>query len=260
MARSTQRPPRQGGLSQISATVTLALWQLRLTWRLLLVSGAGVVAAVILVCTVPLYSQVAMSAGLRDVLNGSDNATITIHGVAHLISHSATQKVADQIQQELQQNLGQQQLAGSQFSTQSPALPLVQSNDQVQLSGWPMPSAGSHVHVLEGRLPQDGGSTLEVALTSEAATHLNLTVGSTFTVTMAFLDPLDHEILSPLTLHVVGIFAPNSAGDNYWHGTSFASVPQGTQGVLYPVLASSKSYLNVLETVSNVASGGNPQN
>lgn len=259
MARSTQKPPRQGGLHRISATVTLAFWQLRLTWRLLLVSGAGVVAAVILVCTVPLYSQVAMSAGLRDALNTSDNATITIHGVAHLISRAATQKVANQIQQELQQNLGSQ-LAGSQFSVQSPGLPFDQQNDQIQLSGWSMQSASSHVHVLEGRLPQDGGTTLEVALTPDAAAHLNLTVGSTLTVTMAFLDPLDHEILSPLTLHVVGIFSPRLASDNYWHGTSFASVPQGKQGVLYPVLASSESYLSVLETVSNTASGGQPQN
>lgn len=259
MARSTQRPPRQGGLSRISATVTLALWQLRLTWRLLLLSGAGIVAAVILVCTVPLYSQVAMSAGLRDTLNTADNATITIHGVAHLISRAATQKVAEQIQQELQQNLGQQ-LAGSQFSIQSQALPLDQQNNQIQISGWSMQSTRSHVHILEGRLPQDGGATLEVALTPDAATHLNLTVGSTFNVTIAFLDPLDHEILIPLTLHVVGIFTPTAPNEQYWHGTSFVSVPQGQQGALYPVLASSTSYLSVLETASNTASGGQPQN
>lgn len=255
MARSTQ----QGSLSRISATVTLAFWQLRLTWRLLLISGAGVVAAVILVCTVPLYSQVAMSAGLRDILNTSDNATITIHGVAHLISRAATQQVGTQIQQELQQNLGSQ-LAGSQFSLQSPALPFDQRGDQIQLSGWSMQSVGGHIHMVEGRLPHDGGATLEVALTSEAATHLNLTVGSTFNVTIAFLDPADHEILSPITLYVVGIFAQNSPSDTYWHGTSFASIPQGKQGVLYPALVSSASYLTALEAVSNAASGNHPQN
>ncbi len=259
MAHSIQKPPRQGGLSRISATVTLALWQLRLTWRLLLVSGAGVVAAVILVCTVPLYSQVAMSAGLRDALNTSNNATITIHGVAQLISRSATQKVSGQIQQELQQNLGSQ-LAGSQFSVQSPALALDKRNNQVQLSGWSMQSASGHVRVIEGRLPRDGGSTLEVAITSEAAQGLHLTVGSTLTVTMPFLNANDNEILEPLPLHVVGIFAPNSSGDHYWHGTSFASVPQGRQGALYPMLASSESYLTVLEADSNTVSGGDLQN
>src|SRR5579885_2564268 len=104
MARSAQTPPRQE--SRIAATIVLAWWQLRLTWRLLIVAGFGVVTAVILVCTVPLYSQVAMSAGLRDALNTPENSSIIIHSVAHLISQSATQKVSQQIQQEMQQNLG----------------------------------------------------------------------------------------------------------------------------------------------------------
>src|SRR5215831_17970726 len=69
MARSIQRPPRQGGFSRVAAAVTLAWWQFRLTWRLLLVVGSGMLAAVMLVCTVPLYAQVALSAGLRGALN-----------------------------------------------------------------------------------------------------------------------------------------------------------------------------------------------
>src|ERR1700730_9172947 len=107
MARSTQKTPQQSGLGRISGTITLAFWQLRLTWRLLLVAGFGVVAAVILVCTVPLYSQVAMSAGLRDALNTPGNSWITIHSNANLISQAATQKMSRQIDQELRQNLGQ---------------------------------------------------------------------------------------------------------------------------------------------------------
>lgn len=42
--------------------VTLASWRLRRTWGLLAVIGLGVMAAVTLVCVVPLYSEVAMSA------------------------------------------------------------------------------------------------------------------------------------------------------------------------------------------------------
>ena len=259
MAHSTQKPPRQGGLSRISTTVTLALWQLRLTWRLLLVSGAGVVAAVILVCTVPLYSQVAMSAGLRDALNTSDNTTITIHGVAQLISRSATRKVSGQIQQELQQNLGSQ-LAGSQFSVQSPPLPISKQSNLVQLSGWAMRSASGHVHMVEGNLPQDSGATLDVAITPEAAQSLHLTVGSTLNVVMSFLNADDNEIVESLPLHVVGIFLPNSPGDHYWHGASFASIPQNKQGALYPMLTSNQSYLSVLEAASNTASGGDLHN
>src|SRR5262249_26971353 len=61
-------------------TVALALWRLRQTWRLLLVSGVGVLAAVVLVCAVPLFSQVALSAGLRDALSGFPFGTDVLVG------------------------------------------------------------------------------------------------------------------------------------------------------------------------------------
>src|SRR6202035_5846673 len=149
-----QRPPRPGGYSRVAAAVTLAWWQFRLTWRLLLVVGAGVVAAVVLVCTVPLYSQVALSAGLRDALNTPGDSSITIHSIAHLVSPPATEKIAEQIQQEVTQDIGPF-LAGSQFSAQSPGLPLGQGK-LLQLIGWSMSDASPHVQVLKGHLPQNG--------------------------------------------------------------------------------------------------------
>jgi ABC-type antimicrobial peptide transport system permease subunit len=258
MARSLQKPPRRGGSGRIAATVTLAWWQLRLTWRLLLVVGAGVVAAVILVCTVPLYSQVAMSAGLRNSLNTSSNASITIHSVAHLISQAATKKVAGQIQEELQQNIGQF-LAGSQFSVQSPGLQVDKQN-QISLIGWSMKDAGAHVKVLEGRLPLDGGKTLEIALTTEAALNLNLTIGSTIDVPMPFLNGSDNQVLYALPLHVVGIFEQQNPGEVFWHGSSFTAQPLGEQGMLYPALVANDSYLAVLDAATLAVSNGNPQN
>lgn len=257
MARPIQKSPR--GLARVAASVTLAWWQLRQTWRLLLVTGAGVMAAVILVCTVPLYSQVAMSAGLRDELNGPGNSSITVHSVAHLISQSATQKVAGQIQQELQQNIGQF-LAGSQFSVQSSGLNFGKYN-QIQLIGWSMAEAAPHVKLVEGRLPRDKGSSLEVAITPQAAQGLHLTVGSTINVSLPFLNSDDVEVTVPLTLHVTGTFLPSAPGENFWHGTSFASqsVNQGL-GSLYPALVSDDAYLAVLEKASLQASNGNLQN
>src|SRR5690348_13680925 len=73
---------RRRGLPLV-ATLTLAWWRLRQTWRLLLVSGLGIVAAVMLVCAVPLFSQVAMSAGLRSALTSFPQASqIIIQGNA----------------------------------------------------------------------------------------------------------------------------------------------------------------------------------
>lgn len=258
MARSAQKPPRRG--SRIAATITLARWQLRLTWRLLIVAGAGVVAAVILVGTVPLYSQVAMSAGLRDALNTPENASITIHSIAHLISQSATQKVSQQIQQETRQSLGPF-LAGSQFSVQSPGLQ-VNKNSQLQLIGWSMTGSDVKRHIkglVEGRLPNDQGNALEIAITPEAAQGLRLSVGSTIAVPLPFLNNQDTRVLYPLPLRVVGIFEPGPVSDPYWHGINFANQAQGGQNVLYTALVSNAGYLSRLDAASREVSQGNEQ-
>ena len=51
---------------------------MRQTWRLLLLSGFGSLAAVVLVSSVPLFSQVAMSAGLRARLAGLHEGPVVI--------------------------------------------------------------------------------------------------------------------------------------------------------------------------------------
>src|SRR6266550_3648989 len=48
-----------------SSTMVLAVILLRKTWGLLLITCLGFVAAVMLACAVPLYSDVSMTAGLR---------------------------------------------------------------------------------------------------------------------------------------------------------------------------------------------------
>src|ERR1700716_2406626 len=124
MGRPTHKVPRQGGLASFPSLVTLALWQLRQTWRLLLISGMGIIAAVLLVCAVPLYSQVAISAALRDALNSSPaNSSIAIHSSALLISHASIHSVEQQLNQEMQRDLGQFVDSGPQFVIQSQGIP-----------------------------------------------------------------------------------------------------------------------------------------
>ncbi len=60
--------------------VTLAFWQLRKVWFLLLVQGIGFIAAVTIVCSVPLFSTVATTASLHETLNASaDTSTMTLN-------------------------------------------------------------------------------------------------------------------------------------------------------------------------------------
>jgi hypothetical protein len=238
--------------------VTLAWWQLRLTWRLLLIAGVGVVAAVVLACTVPLYSQVALSAGLRDALNTPGDSSVTVHSVAHLVSSLATEKIAEQIQQEVGQDIGQF-LASSQFSVQSPGL-LLHAGCLLQFIGWSMGDASTHVDLLAGHLPQNGGQTLEIALTSQSAAELKLRVGATLNLALPFLDGLGNQVFFPLHLRVSGIFQQSVPGENFWHGASFAPQSLGQYGTLFPVLVSNNSYLTELAAASLAMSHSNLQN
>ncbi len=74
MSKNTATPPQQRQKKlQVPPFVTLAWWQVRPTWRLLLVMGIGIIIAVAFVCTVPLYSDVAMTAGLRNVVDFTES-------------------------------------------------------------------------------------------------------------------------------------------------------------------------------------------
>src|SRR5450755_912836 len=83
MARSTKKGPRRGGLMLLFSTVRLARWQIRKTWWLLLVTGLGILIAVVFVCSIPLYAQIAISAGIRDALSTDPvGPYVTVHSIS----------------------------------------------------------------------------------------------------------------------------------------------------------------------------------
>ncbi len=89
-----------------SSILPLALWQLRQTWRLLLIAAGGIIVAVSLVCVAPFYEQVALSSGLHDTLGGSPfSSQITVSSIGHAISAAAMQNISAQLQQEIQRHL-----------------------------------------------------------------------------------------------------------------------------------------------------------
>src|SRR5260370_28724447 len=53
---------------------TLAYWQVRRAWFLLLVITLGLVAAVVVTTSIPLYADVTMTAGLRGFFPGTPDA------------------------------------------------------------------------------------------------------------------------------------------------------------------------------------------
>ncbi|HJT56399.1 MAG TPA: FtsX-like permease family protein [Ktedonobacteraceae bacterium] len=254
MSRPTSqvaRLSRRGGRVSFPAMVTLAAWQLRQTWRLLLVVGVGMIAAVILVCAVPLYSQVAMSAGLRDALNASPIAnSITITSSAPLVSQAAISQVQQQLAREMQNNLGQFINGSPQVSMQSQGFN-INTYDQVQLIGTSMSQVHPHVRLLQGQLPSASSDIMELAITPQAAQNLHMQVGSQLSAKLVFDNNAAlAQVSVTLPLHIVGIFEPTSPDDPYWYGTTFATQSLGVKGSLYPSLVSNQTFVTVFDQIS----------
>src|SRR6266581_8625110 len=57
-----------------ASVVTLSLWRWRQQWFLLLMICIGMIAAVTIICTIPLLSSTMQTAGLRNVLRATPNS------------------------------------------------------------------------------------------------------------------------------------------------------------------------------------------
>ena len=64
-------PQRRGNHFPASAMLTVAFWQLRRTWFLLLFIALGMTAAVVIACALPLLSDTMTTAGLRSTLRAT---------------------------------------------------------------------------------------------------------------------------------------------------------------------------------------------
>ena len=94
------------------------------TWGLLLITGLGFVAAVMLACAVPLYSDVSMTAGLRGALTSSStNAEIVVQSFAEQINQQKIAETTNILNQEFKGKLGPY-LSSPQFTIQTSVLPI----------------------------------------------------------------------------------------------------------------------------------------
>src|SRR6185437_4279687 len=126
MAQATHTPPRPQSRTAIPSIMTLALWRVRRTWGLLLLAGIGILAAVTLVCTVPLYSEVAMTAGLRGVLNATPQSSeITLQASLDVLTPSVVSQEYQSLNGIMQQQLGSYIQKKTDFFLQTPLLNIV---------------------------------------------------------------------------------------------------------------------------------------
>ena len=197
MAHAAQSVPRNSGWRLLLSTVTLGLQRVRQAWGLLLMTGAGMLAAVMLACAVPLYAEVAMTAGLRGTLNAySQNGDIVVRTLSNLVSSSVINKTTQQLNQEFQKHLGPY-LTPTQYSVQTPQYPLLTQSSNGSLRplrlnmgfiGAPVDEAAPHVRLLQGRLPRVNSDVIEIAVLPRTASDLQATVGTYLQVSLHLID------------------------------------------------------------------------
>jgi len=224
----------------LTSTVVLARWRLRNTWGMLLVTGLGMIAAVMLVCAVPLYSQLSTTAGLHTIFTATpDSPIIRVHAAVQGLSIPGVRDVRTHIEPLPQQTLAKYLVGGNQFSLQSQGFQMLAPKpknavDTIALLGDEMAQTAPHTKLLVGRLPQTPSGDLEAAVTLLTAQSLNVHVGTVISLKFEAYTTYKNDssntneivIEASLPLHIVGIYAPAISNDDFWHGTALDPVVQ----------------------------------
>ena len=263
---STQRAlPERLSKTFIPAAFTLARWRLGQTWRLLLVTGLGIVLAVVLLCAAPLFSQVALTAGVRATLTASpQDAEIELQANSSDLSHQIVAQENDLLSRFMQTELRSYLSSYSQFVLQTPGFGLTTANpdeqgDKMFLTGVSIAQATAHLHLLQGQLPLSSGPDMQIVITQRTANNLQASVGSIVYARVSFFVkgnpayPASQYVVLQLPLHVVGIVALDGS-DPFWHGQNFEPVRAGFSST-YRAIMSSDAFLVTLTQFISQYSG-----
>lgn len=206
------------------AIAKLAHWRFKQMWRFLLVTWLGMLAMVVLACAPPLFSRVAISANLRDVITNSPNGqNIIVYVVSLAPTTTQIQHISQQLDSIMKQSalgpylqhaplliMQTPPLALNPSATTKPA-PTTPSNGLV-LDGYDPTQAALHTIVIQGRLPQvTSDGVIEIALTQDLVNNLGVHVDSILQAHT--LGVLGAQVWK---LRIVGIIAPKSAHDPFW--------------------------------------------
>lgn len=216
---------QQRNLRLLPAITKLAGWRFRQMWRFLFVTWLGMLAMVVLICALPLFSRVAISADLRNlVANSPDGQNLFVQATSTSPTTQQTQQISQQLDALLKQSgftstvgtrKGGQGQALSPFVVQTSPITIASTAPttsagnsalyQVMLDGYDPAFAAQHITVVQGRLPQvTSDDSVEIALTQDLATQLNVHVGSI--LEGHYPATLDSQV-HLWSLHVVGIIS-----------------------------------------------------
>ncbi|HZR39898.1 MAG TPA: FtsX-like permease family protein, partial [Ktedonobacteraceae bacterium] len=263
---SALRTPQLTQKRALSPVITLAFWRWRQSRLLLLITGIGMLAAVMIICAIPPLTSVATTTGLRSVLSTPpDNAELALHVtnagtsarsvsyIGHTLDTLFQRAMASYLTRSAPQFL--LEIKDNKIISPAPPNP---KGDGLILIATPKQQAAPNLHLIAGRLPADTGNDLEIAITPYVASTLHLKVGSTLTIGLPYarnLVDVDRNsfLLQPLALHVAGLVSIPPARAAFWHGDDLEARAVSEQSAQFEVLTSSSQLLNVLTAIAQQA-------
>ncbi len=252
-ARTVAMPTRRIGRPVDLSFMVLAFGQARRTWLLLVTTGVGIIAAIVMVCAIPLFSEVMTTAGLQTTLNNVPGGSeFTLDALTPGLSTSVIQNVQQQLDPYLHARIGNYVHQPVLFSVKATGFTYLvpyspNSYNPLDIFATSMEQASSHLTLLQGRLPRETNDLLEVLLTAPTAENLHVKVGSTlrlrFEQTHQFKDIATNKFTpGTLKVRVVGLFKVKSVNDYIWHGNTLQAIP-GNASSAASVLAPVGSFL-----------------
>jgi ABC-type antimicrobial peptide transport system permease subunit len=244
----------------LSSVMILTAWRWRQQWLLLLVTGLGVLVATTLISSLPLFSSVMVTAGLRSTLRSTPGAT-RIGATMNLraISTQGVTEAVKQINMMVEQDLAfyDNGAPASDIQIKVSGWSIGASNTFVDMHGISMSEATPHLQILQGSLPGDQDTSFDVIVTQSAATYLGVKVGSILPLQITITPGRQlgfrsqpNPIQLSLQAHVVGIFRTTNS-DPYWNGANFeAQAPGSTLNAPVNVLVSRPALLHLFDTLT----------
>ncbi len=233
----------------------LTLLQLRRSPLLIAVACVTMIAAIGVMCVVPLFSAITTDGGLRSLMR-ADPATsqILLDTSTQALSTRTVQGVQRTVDPLARKDIGSY-LSGAPFFTisepdfQPVALASHAHISTISLVSAPIQQAAAHLTLLQGRMPGHS-SDIETLLTPDTAQNLGVTIGSRLSINLNVYAASQNSppVNRTITLHllVVGLIKV-VPGDIVWRGSDFQPAEQGSQEFSDTLLVSNEAFLGALD-------------
>jgi ABC-type lipoprotein release transport system permease subunit len=234
-------------------------------WRLLVGVGVGMLVAVVLICTVPLYDSLMTNVQLQATIGGQSAAAVNVEVVA--TSSAFTDQVRRREDAVVRADGGKYLSAFARagvttyLSTDPMLLGAVGTRPidvggtnapQVTFEAFDYAAAKDHMRLIAGDVPQagqapGGGGVVDALITKQLADQQGVKIGDV----LKSLEFGAHD--RQIAARVVGVWQPVRADDPFWNGHSFDAGGSDTSAQNYPVLLAQSGLLAGVQAIPDLA-------